>query len=213
MAIFSDIHSVCKQLYSQGWLANCDGNVSARTTPNQINITPKGKPKAYLLEKDMVSINIDPWDVVHKNASSEQAMHKFIYAKVDTAAAVVHAHPPYATAWGLQRDLKYLPSNMLSEGILACGDIPISSYCVPGTASMGSSLEEHLPEHKVIILAHHGAITWGTSLDEAYFGMERLEHIAKTLYLAKTLGDPVSLKQEQVDHLYQLRKQIGDVIL
>ena len=213
MTIFKDVSSVCKKLYFQGWLANCDGNVSVRIDKNKIKITPRGKPKAHLTEDEMISIDIDPWDKAHQDASSEQAMHKFIYSNVDSAVAVVHAHPPYATAWGLQKDLKYLPPNMLSEGILACGDIPVAKYSTPGTPSMGSSLGAFLPKHKVMILAHHGAITWGDSLDEAYFGMERLEHIAKTLYLAKTLGNPAVLSQSQVDELYQLRTQIGDKIL
>ena len=187
--------------------------MSQKLSAGKISITPRGVPKAFLQEENMVHIELEPITTNNPLASSEQAMHKIIYHKAEHAKAVVHAHPPYATAWGTQKSLKFLPEEHLSEGILACGSIPITPYARPGTVEMGEVLTSYLPDHRVMILAHHGAITWGESLPEAYFAMERLEHIAKTLYLAYQLGQPQNLPKEECLHLHELRQKIGPKVI
>ena len=116
-------------------------------------------------------------------------MHLAVYRSCPEARAVVHAHPPTAIAWSLARPgLDFLPSDALPEVILAAGSIPFVPYARPGTAAMGEVLAPFLPENRLMVLARHGALAWGGTLEEAHNGMERLEHACQILKAAGELG-------------------------
>ena len=141
-------------------------------------------------------------------------MHLEVFNRCPEAKAVIHAHPTTAIAWSIARpDLKKLPSDCLSEVILATGDIPFADYARPGTQNMGDVLIPFLPEHKALILRRHGAITWGNDLEECYRGMERIENSAQILAQAVALGGISPLPADEVAYLYELRKKIGNILL
>ncbi|MCB9072040.1 MAG: class II aldolase/adducin family protein [Bdellovibrionaceae bacterium] len=194
-------------------LASADGNVSYRLNDEEILITPTGVPKAFIESKDIAVITLDN-KIISGRPSGERLMHLEVYKKCPQAKAVVHAHPPSAVAWTVAfPNLAELPHEALSEVILACGRIPMVPYARPGTLEMGTHLHAFLPEHRALILRRHGALTWGESLQEAYCGMERIEHSADILLRAKMLGGLTSLPMEEVEALFLLRKQLGDKLL
>lgn len=204
------IVEICRRLHARNCLAAADGNVSVRLANGRILITPTGKNKGFLDETDIAEITIDD-EVVSGNPSGERLMHLEIYRRCPAARAVVHAHPPHAIAWSVARpDLAELPAECLSEVILAVGAIPIVPYARPGTADMGTVLRPHLPRRRVLILARHGALSWGETLDEAYNGMERLEHSAQILKTAVDLGGLSSLPASEVEWLRGKRAEMGD---
>ena len=164
--------------------------------------------------KDLVMISLNERVTRGAMPSSERLMHLEIYRRCPKAKAVIHAHPITAIAWSIaQPHLKKLPSDCLSEVILATGDIPIADYARPGTQAMGDVLTPFLPAHRALILRRHGAVTWGEDLDEAYRGMERIENSAQILAAAQQLGGLHPLPPEEVAYLYDLRKQIGETLL
>lgn len=208
-----NIIEICKRLRQEGWLSACDGNVSVRKDSEHILITPQGRPKAFLKEEELALMDKEGKSL-HNVASSESLMHLAIYKHCAQAKAVVHAHPPISIAWSIAYPhLKELPANSLSELILAVGKIPIVPYARPGTSAMASVLLPYLPECKVLILAHHGALTWGDSLEEAYMGMERLEHTARILMYARTLGALHELPPDEIEYLKAKRRTFGERIL
>jgi L-fuculose-phosphate aldolase len=141
-------------------------------------------------------------------------MHLAVYQTVPQAKAIVHAHPPTAIAWSLARpDLKELPADGLPEVILAAGRIPIVPMAMPGTEAMGANLLPYLPEHRLLILARHGGLCWGEHMDEAAGGMERLEQVAKILWLAATLGGAKPLSSTDLEELRALRAKLGPRII
>lgn len=141
-------------------------------------------------------------------------MHLEIYRECPQARAVVHAHPPTAIAWSIARpDLACLPSHALSEVILSCGDIPFVPYARPGSQAMGENLISFLPRYRALILARHGALAWGESLEEAWKGMERIEHSAEILWKAVTLGGLTFLPDDEISALRTLRQRVGDHLL
>lgn len=207
------ILSVCKNLHSRNLLAAADGNVSYRISDEEILITPSGITKAFMSSDEVAVINLEG-KVISGNPSSERAMHLEIYRHCPKAKAVVHAHPPTAIAWSLcHPEDKYLPSDSLPEGILAAGKIPLVPYARPGTKQMGEHLLPFLPQHRLLILARHGAVAWGDDLDEAYRGLERVEHIALILEKAHNFGQPRTLPTSEIEALHQLRKTLGEKIL
>ncbi|NCN95876.1 MAG: class II aldolase/adducin family protein, partial [Bdellovibrionales bacterium] len=145
------------RLYSKNYLASCDGNLSFRISDDRILITPSGVSKGYLRPEDLAVVDLSG-RVLEGQPSSEVKMHLAVYRKCPKAKAVVHAHPPHAIAWTVGRpELKALPSECLSEVILATGEIPIVPYARPGTEEMGSHMDPFLPSRRALILSRHGA--------------------------------------------------------
>lgn len=209
----NDIVQICQRLHRRNLLAAGDGNISVRVSEELILITPSGVAKAFMRPEEMAVMNLKG-ESLRGRPSSESLMHLQIYRQCQQAKAVVHAHPPTAIAWSIARpELNKLPSDCLSEVILATGDIPFVPYARPGTQGMADVLIPFLPQSRALILRCHGAVTWGASLEEAYRGMERIEHSAQILSKAQQLGGLHSLPAEEIQYLYELRKKIGDTLL
>lgn len=198
-----------KRLHGRGLLAAGDGNLSVLLDDGRIAMTPRGVPKAQVRVEELAFLSQDG-TVLSGHPSSERAMHLAIYRAVPGARAVVHAHPPTAIAWTLARpDLAELPSDSLPEVILAAGRIPIVPMAIPGTEAMGTALLPFLPAHRLLILARHGGLAWGESIQEAAGGMERLEQVAEILWRAETLGGARPLAPAELAELRALRAKLG----
>ena len=207
------IQKIAKRLHARNLLAAADGNISFRESNSKIWITPTGVAKSEMAANDIACVTLEN-QILRGKPSGERLMHLAIYQLVPEAKAVVHAHPPTAIAWSLARpEMTELPSDVLPEVILAVGGIPIAPYARPGTEDMGKVLKKFLPEHRALVLARHGGIAWGETLEEAYTGIERMEHSAQILWLAHTLGKPTALPKEELEALRALRNQIGPRIL
>lgn len=208
--ISEKVIAYAKILHQKNFLAAADGNMSARISENEILITPSGCSKAFIKSEDMALVTLDG-KTLKGNPSSELKMHLKVYQNCEKAKAVIHAHPPMAVAWTVARpELKELPLNSLSEVILACGSIPIVPFAFPGSEEMGNHLEPFLPERRAMILARHGALTWGESVEEAHRGMERIEHAACILSYAIQLGGLSELSPREIETLQTMRKKIGE---
>ena len=202
-----------RRLHAAGLLAASDGNLSVRLPNGLIAMTPSGVPKARLRREDLAHLTL-AGEIVAGHPSSERAMHLAIYRAVPEARAVVHAHPPTAIAWTLARpELQELPSDGLPEVILAAGRIPIVPMAMPGTEAMGTHLLPYLPAHRLLLLARHGGLCWGESMDEAAGGLERLEQVAEILWKAETLGGAKPLPPADLAELRALRAKLGPRVI
>jgi len=200
-------------LHDKNMLAACDGNISYRYDDNTILITPSGKPKFLLAEEDISVIDIHG-KVMQGKPSSEMLMHLEVYKMRADARAVIHAHPPTAVAYSIAYpDATEIPGNGFSELILAAGKLPIVPFQMPGSPEMGAALHPFINKHKVVVLARHGALSFGEDLIEAYNGMERLEHACEILLKAKEFGAVTELDEQTIHALYVMRKNIGDKTL
>ncbi len=207
------IITAAQRLYARNLLAAGDGNISFRISDQEILITPAGKAKAFIEPEDIAVITIDN-KIIHGNPSSERLMHLAVYQQCPQAQSVVHAHPPTAIAWSIAYpELAELPNACMSELIISVGSIPIVPYAKPGTDAMGQNLLPYLPQHRAMILARHGALTFGESLEEAVNGMERIEHSAEILWRAQSLGGLTYLDDQDVAELKALRTKLGEKIL
>ena len=207
------IIEICKRLHARNMLSAADGNITYRVSDSEILITPSGIAKAFMKLSDMAVITLDN-KILEGSPSTERLMHLEVFKNCPKAVAVVHAHPVTAIAWSIAKpNLQKLPSECLSEVILATGDIPFVDYARPGTQAMGDVLKKYLPHHRAMILRRHGAITWGESIEEAYRGMERIENSAQILMTAENLGGLTPLPDDEIKYLYELRKKIGDILL
>ena len=211
--IREEIIKTATMLHQKNMLAACDGNISYRCDDNTILITPSGKPKFLLEEKDIAVIDING-KVIKGKPSSEMLMHLEVYRMRAEAKAVIHAHPPTAVAYSIAHpDAEEIPGKSFSELILAVGKLPIVPFQMPGSPEMGTALHPYIKNSKVMVLARHGAISFGEDLVEAYNGMERLEHSCEILLKAKRFGAVTELDDQTIDALHAMRKKIGDKTL
>lgn len=201
------IIEIGRRLYARGMIAGSDGNISARMSANEIIITPSGKCKGLLKEKDLVVIDLEGFQLRgHFRASSEAAMHTHLYRNRSDIAACVHAHPPYATAFSVIGES--LTEPILPEVILFVGDIPIAPYAPPGTDAVGKSLDEFLTNHNAFLLKNHGLVTVGRNLEEAYNRLETVEYYARILFIARQIGSANKLESMEVERLKRLAEQL-----
>ena len=200
----------CRHLHQRNMLAAADGNVSYRFNDEKILITPSGQPKGFIDVEEIAMVTLKG-DILKGKPSGEKEMHLEVYKRCPKARAVVHAHPPTCIAWSLIQtpDISELPCKALPEVILATGGIPLVPYARPTTADMARVLRPYLPQFRVMILTRHGGLSWGEDLEEAYMGMERMEHSAQILYLAQTLGKVHPLPPNEVEELKKMRRQMG----
>lgn len=204
-----DIVRVCRRLYDRGLIAGQDGNVSVRLGPDRILATPAGMSKVDVTTRDLVELDLAGAERAvgrgSRRASSEIGMHLRIYARRADAMAVVHAHPPTATGFAVAGEP--LMANVLPELILLMGEVPLIPYAMPGTPALADGMEPYLAAHDAFLLANHGATTIGPSLLVAHQRMESLEHGARILLVARTIGRPNELNEAQVGALVEARQR------
>lgn len=200
-----DIPRVCRRLFEAGLIAGLDGNVSVRLPDGHVLVTPAGLSKVDVTADDLVELDCDGAHIAGALvASSEIGMHLRLYQRRADVRAVVHAHPPIATGFGVA-GLDFM-DDVLPETIFHLGGVPLVPYATPGTPAMADALEPFIAAHDAFLLANHGATTMGPSLLLAHQRMESLEHAARILLTARTLGCVNALDPRDADALRSARR-------
>lgn len=204
-SLAEEIVAVCCRLYDRGLIAGPDGNVSVRLPSGHILVTPAGLSKVDVRPEDLVELSEDGAQVTPgRSASSEVGMHLRIYRERPDVRAVVHAHPPIATAFGVAgRDFM---DAVLPEVIFHLGTVPLVPFAMPGTPALGEVMSPYLAAYDAFLLASHGATTVGPSLRLAHQRMESLEHAARILHAAEALGPLTPLRASDVAALQAARE-------
>ncbi len=199
-----EIVRCCRGLWEAGLIAGSEGNVSVRLARNRVLVTPRGLLKSELSSRDLVEVDLaGNQRKGSRQATTELDLHLRAYRQREECGAVVHAHPPTATAFAVAGE--GLPGDVLPEIALLMGQVPCVPYATTGTSSLGDAAEPFLARHVAILLANHGALTWGRDLTQARIRMESLEHAARILLAARALGKVIRLTREQIDVLERMR--------
>jgi L-fuculose-phosphate aldolase len=209
-ALREQLVRVCRQLYAKELIVATDGNVSARLGADRYLTTPSGVCKGYLEPDMLVVVDAEgQWLEGELKPSSEFGMHLAIYRVRPDVGAIVHAHPPTATAFSVAGISLEPP--ILTEVVITLGAIPTTPYATPGTTQVGEAVRDVASAYDAFILDHHGAVTVGRNLDEAYYRMETVEQTAKVHLLAHQLGGIRPLHSEQVEALDEIRRKLKAV--
>ncbi len=203
------IIEVGKRMYNKGYVAANDGNISCKVSDNIIWTTPTGVSKGFMTQDMLVKMNLDGKILMGKSKpSSEVKMHIRVYQENPEIIAVTHAHPPVATSFaiaGISLDKAILP-----EAVVTLGSVPIAHYATPGSEDVPNSIAPYCKTHNAVLLANHGALTWGKDIFDAYFRLESLEYYATILmYTGNIIGKANELSCNQVDDLLKIRQQLG----
>jgi len=197
-------------MWERGYVAATDGNLSARLGRDRLLVTTSGQSKGFLSVDDLVIISLDGEPVPsHRGRglrpSSEILMHLEVYRQRPDVNAVIHAHPAISTAFSIAG--VSLARCVIPEVIVTLGTIPTADYATPGTGEVATSIREAICDYDALILAHHGSLTVGKSLWEAYLRLEKVEHTAQITLAAQQLGQVQTLSPEAVAKLTQLRRE------
>ncbi|MBI1967170.1 MAG: class II aldolase/adducin family protein [Gemmatimonadetes bacterium] len=152
-------------------MAGQDGNLSVRLGADRALVTPSGCIKALVRSADMVEVDLSGRvRRGRRKPTSELDLHLRILCRRPDVGAVVHAHPPIATGFAVAGE--GFETFVLPELILQVGRVPLVSYGTPGTPELGERVEQYLAEHDAFLLANHGVVTLGPTLDGAWIRME-----------------------------------------
>ena len=189
----------CHMLYDRNLTVSAGGNMSVRINDREILITPSGVNKGLVREDDLVKMDMDGNVLSGGKPSIEHKFHLGIYKENPETNAVVHCHPLYCLAILTRgEDLK---STLTPEGVLLLDQVPTCRYATPGSDELVEAVMEyaHAP---AMLMARHGAITQGRTLEEAYNRMEELEFQAHLQILA---GNAEELPISEIMKLREMR--------
>ena len=204
----ADIIEVGRRMYARGYVASNDGNISIRLDDQRLLATPTGVSKGFMTPDMLVLTDMAGKKIAgERNVSSEIKMHMAVYQLRPDVNAVVHAHPPLATAFAVAGIA--LDRAVLAEVICTLGSIPIADYATPSTADLPAAISKYAKAHDGILMSNHGALTAGADVMGAYYKMETIEHFAQISLVARLLGGERVLSREEVTRLQGLRDTYG----
>ena len=206
----ADIVEVGRRLWTRGFVASNDGNISVRIAPDRLLMTPASVSKGFMAPEMMVITDLDGKLVSGapgRKPSSEIQMHLVAYQQRPDITAVVHAHPPLSTGFAVAGIP--LDRAVLAEVVTTLGSIPIAEYGTPSTMELADTVAPYVRAHDGLLLANHGALALGADLFAAYYKMETIEHFARISLVARLLGRENLLSREEVGRLQQLRGSYG----
>jgi len=207
-ALRREMVEVGQWMYDKDLVAASDGNLSVRLGPNEFLITPAGSCLGRLKAKDLVIIDGEGKSVGSSaRPTSESRLHLEVYRLRADVAAVVHAHPPLCTAFSVAG--VGLAECVLPEVAFTLGAIPTTDYATPTTDEPPRVIREFIGQCDAMILDRHGTLTVGSSLRDAFFKLDKLEHTAKVVLAAKILGKVQVLSSPQVEKLLAARATLG----
>jgi L-fuculose-phosphate aldolase len=198
--------AVAAQMYRRGFITALSGNLSARLPDGNILVTPAGPHKGFLSPEMLIEVSLERGVLSNLGgvqATSELPMHLEVYRKRPDVGAAIHAHPVACIALSLVGITLEKPA--IPEAVVLLGEVPTTTYATPSSDENRLAISELIQEHNAIILAHHGTLTVGRDLQEAYYRLETLEHTAQILALAHQLGEPRQLSAEAIRKLTQDR--------
>jgi len=207
--IKEEIVAVGKKLWARAYVDGNGGNISYRLTEDAVICTPTLCSKADLKTEDLCLVDLEGNQLAgHKARTSEILLHLEIYKSVPEAKAVVHCHPPHATAYAITGHVP--PSCIIPEMEVFVGRVAVSPYETPGTKIFAETVIPFAKDHNTILLANHGIVCWADTVTHAEWYAEVLETYCMTLLIASQLGAPISLiPAAKTSDLLEIKSKLG----
>lgn len=203
-----EICEIGDRIYKKGFAAANDGNISYRISENEVVCTPTGISKGFMKPDDLCMVDMTGKQIGgRRKATSEIKLHLAIMKERPELKSVVHFHPPHATAFGIAREP--VPQCVLPEVEIFLGDVPIARYDIPGSQDFANTILPFVKKSNVIILANHGTVSYGETVEKAYWATEILDAYCRMLILARSLGRVNYFTEAEAKGLLDLKTQWG----
>ncbi len=205
MGLKAELVYYSKLCYDSKFISAYDGNLSARNKKGSIVSTSSGLCKGKLKLSDIVKTDKNGRRIEgRKKISTELKLHLYIYSKRKDINAVIHTHPVFASAFAVTG--KALDKALLPEVFIKFVKIPLAKYAAPSTDEVPISIEDFVMKYNVILLANHGLVAYGKTLEEAYYLTEKAEQYAQICFYASILGGAKELTLSQKKQLELIKK-------
>lgn len=203
-----EICDIGRRIYAREFAAGNDGNISYRLTDDVVLCTPTQICKGFMTPEDLCTVDMEGKQISgQRKRTSEVLLHLEIYKADPQVKAVVHCHPPHATAFGVAR--VDIPSCVLPEVEVFLGLIPRAEYETPGGPEFAETVKPFIGKANTVVLSNHGTVSWGQSVEKAYWHTEILDAYCRILMLSQQLGHVERLPGKKVDELLDLKERFG----
>jgi L-fuculose-phosphate aldolase len=208
-ALRAEIIAVGRKLWERKYVDGAGGNISARLNSEYVLCTPTMLSKGDLQPADICLTDLDGNILAgDRLRTSELLLHLEIYRQNPSARAVVHCHPPHATAFALTGSAP--PNGYMSEFEFFIGPVPVAPYEMPGTPAFAQTIRPFVQEHNTILLANHGVVCWSDTVTHAEWLAEILETYSTMYLLAQQVGRPLQpIPEEKMAELLAAKRKLG----
>ncbi|MDO4258353.1 MAG: L-ribulose-5-phosphate 4-epimerase [Actinomycetaceae bacterium] len=205
--IVADLHAELPRWELIVWTA---GNVSQRVkgpaedgSQDLLVIKPSGVSYDDLTAETMVVCDLEA-NLIQGDGSpsSDTAAHAYVYAHMPHVGGVVHTHSTYATAWAARGE--EIPCVLTMMGDEFGGPVPVGPFALIGDDSIGRGIVETLSVSRspAVLMQNHGPFTIGKDARAAVKAAAMVEEVARTVHIARQLGEPIAIPQDKIDSLY-----------
>ncbi len=206
--IREEICEMGRRIWMREYCDGNGGNISARIAPDRYVCTPTGVSKGFMKPDMLCMVDGNGKQLAGTwKRTSEFLSHAAIYKATPEAKSVCHAHPCYAGAFAIKGIQP--PHRLIPESEVFVGTIAYAPYMTPGSPEMADVIFQRAPQHQSIIMGNHGVITWGKSVEDAYFKMEITDAYCRTIIHAQSLPGGVSIPAEGMGALMKLKQGLG----
>jgi L-fuculose-phosphate aldolase len=207
-----ELSAYARLLHERGWVANHDGNASVRLPDKKRYVaTPTATSKRAVDAHGTIIVDLTGKVLSGRSKLfGEWHLHAACYAARADVCAVLHAHPPYATALGVSNKALGVPA--LPEMVVSLGaNVPLLSRALPKTPAQDAAIHKALTDGDAdaFMLSGNGVVTVGVDLEQAYLRMELVEHYARIVVLAAPLGGVTPLDGDDLKKLLDARTKAG----
>jgi L-fuculose-phosphate aldolase len=208
-ALKEEIVAAGKKLWQRQYVDGNGGNISARISPKYVICTPTMLSKGDLRPEDLALVDLENNKIVgDRPQTSEVSLHLEIYKAVPQAQAVVHCHPPYATAHAVAGILPQ--GNLIPEQEVFIGPVALAPYETPGTQEFARSVLPMAKRHNTILLANHGIVCWADTVTHAEWNAEIIDTYCKTSMIASQLKSPLpEIPPRKIDEILAIKRYLG----
>ena len=199
-----------KELNDRGLVEGSSGNLSARIDENHVCMTPSSIPYDDMVLDDLVVVDLDG-NVVEgdKGPTSEKALHLACYRRYPEIGGVIHSHAVYATMFAVAREP--IPAAIEEVAVYIGGDVPVADYTMTGTDELGEEVASRLGDRAAVLVANHGMVTVGPTLEKALHAARLVERTAQIVFGARLLGkvhDIPAEVNENFGNVYKLMRGV-----
>jgi L-ribulose-5-phosphate 4-epimerase len=203
-AVRADVAALHQHLVRYGLVVWTGGNVSGRVPGTDLFvIKPSGVEYDDLTPESMILCDLGGVVLEGDFApSSDTAAHAYVYRHMPEVGGVVHTHSPYATAWAARGEA--VPCVITGQADEFGGEIPVGPFAIIGDESIGEGIVATLTGHRsrAVLMQNHGVFTIGRNARDAVKAAVMAEDVARTVHLARQLGEPIPIPPDKIDALF-----------
>ncbi len=195
-----------QRMYARQLCAANDGNLSCRLDAQRVLCSPTLMCKGLMSPEDLCIVDLEGNQLSGcRPRTSEILLHLAVYRHRPDVRAVVHSHAPHATAFAICRQA--VPMGIMPEADVFLHFVPVAPYDRPGTQQFADTILPYVQQTDVLLLANHGVVSYGPSLERAYWLTEILDAYCRIVILGRQVGSIMELDAEQRAALRALRSE------